>query len=147
MHRDDVGIPFHQEAIVVLANGVLRLVQSVEHLTLMVDLRFRGVDVFGLVWLLSEHARTKSNDLPRDVVHRKNDPAAKTVIGGSIVLFYHQPGLYQKFFVVPFLNGFIAEFLPAIERIAQLKFFQRTVVEAALAEVAQSDSPALFGSR
>ena len=45
MQRDEVHVPFHQQTRFLVADGFLRLRESVQHPALVVDRRLGGIDV------------------------------------------------------------------------------------------------------
>ena len=56
MHRNDIHISFDKNALVVLYNGLLGLVKSVELIAFLVDERLGRVDIFGDILFQSSAA-------------------------------------------------------------------------------------------
>ena len=68
----------------------------------MVDGRLRGVDVFGLVFVLGQDPCPKANGLAADVVNGKRDPVAKAIVYTLRLTFFlkNETGLKQDIFLV-----------------------------------------------
>ena len=62
MHGDYIGITFHQETTVFLDNRLFGEIDTVKLITLMVNLTFRRVDIFGCFLVFLEHTATKGYD-------------------------------------------------------------------------------------
>ncbi len=141
VHRDYVGIAFHQDALVLPGNAVLGLEDTVEGPALVVNLALGAVHIFGNALVCLERASAKSDHAPADGVDREDDPVEETVVQfPGPFAFQTQARIDQVFFLVTVFQGFRAKGQRTGSGIAQAELADRLVAELAFMEVAQADS-------
>ena len=65
MHGDHVGVSLDEEALVLLHDGLLGKVDTIEFATLVVDFRLGRIDIFGHLGVGLQHTSSEGYDLAR----------------------------------------------------------------------------------
>ena len=97
MTGHDVGVALDDDRLLVLRDLSTSQVDAVEHVGLLVDRRFRGVQVLGAVVVIGELARPETDDVSAEIAYRPHEPAAKPVVHATVALTDQSPG--QQFFI------------------------------------------------
>ena len=93
----DVGVALDDDRLLVLRDLPTGQVDAVEHVGLLIDRRFRSVQVLGAVVVIGEFARPETNDVSAEIADRPNEPSAKSVVHTPVALTDQSPG--QQFFI------------------------------------------------
>ena len=95
--RHDVGVALDDDRLLVLGDLPTGQVDAVEHVGLLIDRRFRGVQVLGAVVVIGEFARPETNDVSAEIAYRPHEPSAKPVVHTTVALTDQSPG--QQFLI------------------------------------------------
>ncbi len=145
VHRDHVGVTFHQDALVGLGDAVLGLEDAVERAALVVDLALRAVDIFGDALVGLQGTAAEGDYAAADGVDREHDPVEEAVVELAAPLpFQAKTGSHEVFFLVAGLQGGGGKSQRARGGVAQAELADGLVGEFALAEVTQADGLAHF---
>jgi hypothetical protein len=138
MERQHVSIAFHEDALVFAPDGPLGEVSAVQHFALVVDIRFRRIDILGSFGVLLQDPPSKADDFPRQVVNGEHDAVAEEVA----VVSGGQPQLFQQIDIVSLADGPLGEGCLFIRGEAEAEFSNRFLPEAPFLEIIESHSPA-----
>src|SRR5690606_13240623 len=146
MKRNHICIAFHEVTKVLASDRVLGLEEAIQHVTLVIDLRLRRVDIFRLVSCLifRKYARTKRDDFASKIVNWKDHSSAKAVVFLTIVLLDKQAGFLKHILAVSFLDGRFREIVPLIQRVTEFELLDSTIIESSFAEITQTNTSPLF---
>ncbi len=79
MQRNDIRIAFHHNALVLLADSLLGKISAVQDLALVVNIRFRRVDILGRLDVLGQYPPAEANHFTRQAVNSKHDTIAEKI--------------------------------------------------------------------
>ena len=145
MHRQHVGISLDQVAAPLFLDGPLGLVDAVELVALVVNIRFGRVEVFAYLHPRLQDASAKGDHLARYAVDREHDPAREEVVDAAVLPFAAEPRFEQIVdFIAPFL-GLHGQGVALFGRISQPELADDVFVEAPLLEVGQTYRTAFVG--
>ncbi len=97
---------------------------------LLVDRRFRGVQVLGAVVVIGELASPETNDVPSEVTYRPHEPAAEPVVHTTVALTDQSPA--QQFLISETLTAQEAgERVPGLRSEPDTKVLSAIGVESA----------------
>ena len=133
---NDVHIAFADDGATFFPNGVVRFKEPVDLLPLMVNHRFRAVDVFG--WLVGQHRPSpEADNLTAAVADRKNHAAAVTVVSVAFVVDDDEAAtvLFFHFRVVVLTAEHVAQTVKVVRRVPQTVTARRRSADAATFEV------------
>ena len=68
-----------------VSGGLPRFVKTVERVAFVVDRRFRGVEVLGLIVGVNDSA-AETDDFAESVAYRKRNPGSKPIIVAAVIL-------------------------------------------------------------
>ena len=139
VHRDDVGVSLHQEATVLLDDGLLRKVDAVELIALVIDFRLGRIDILRRLGISLEDTSAEGHDLPRQGMDREDDPSPEAVAQGTVIAGIAQSRLHEVLRTVALQGSFPGKCIVLVQAIAQLELGDDVVAEAALAEIGHSD--------
>ena len=142
VHGDNVGITFHQEAAVLLHDGLLGEVDAIEFVALVIDFAFGRVDVlhFDALGGSGQHTSAEGYHFTRQRMDGEDDASPEAVAQAVVVRFVAEAGLHQKLFLISFLEGFLGKGIVAVGTVAQLELLDDVVAEAAAVEVGHTDA-------
>ena len=118
MHGNNIRVAFHQKAAVSLYDRLFGEIDPVKLVTLMVNLTFGRVDIFGCLFVFLQDTSSESDDFSTERMDRKNDTPAKTVVYPAVVVGDHQTCLFEKFFFVTALCCGFIQGVPLVEAVA-----------------------------
>lgn len=134
VHGDDVGITFHQEAAVLLHDGLLGEVDAIEFVALVIDFAFGRVDVlhFDALGGSGQYTSAEGYHFARQRMDGEDDASPETVAQAVVVRLVAEAGLHQKLFLISFLEGFLGKGIVAVGTVAQLELLDDVVAETRL---------------
>ncbi len=144
MHRDHIGVAFHQQTFFLFDDIALGKIKPVQGLALVVDLRIDRVQVFRDLVVLFKGTGPKPDHPAGKVVDGKDDPSAEAVVF-LVFLDNRQSGLFKVFNFIAGIQGVIREGIPFVLAVTQLEPVDGLLCELPLLKIFQSDGPALFG--
>ena len=97
MAGHDVGVSLDDDRLLVLRDLPTGQVDAVEHVGLLVDRCFRGVQVLGAVVVIGEFTRPETDDVAAEIADRPHEPSAEPVVHTTVALTDQSPG--QQFLV------------------------------------------------
>ena len=95
VHRRNVDVALYEIAAVLLRYGVLGLVYAVKLVALVVDERFRRVDVLGRLLVVAQYAPSESYHAPRNGVHGEDHTPCVAVLQAAVVALVAQARVDQ----------------------------------------------------
>ena len=142
MHGDHINIAFNRNDLALLVGNRPRLIEVIEHLTLVENWCFRRVQVFR--WhILRQGPPAKGNHPAPAIADRKHHPVAETVIGhGDIITRNDKAGLNHLVEMHPLVGEVAAQGRTVIWRIANAKLSMDGRIEITVREVAPRPRPA-----
>ena len=138
MEGNHIEVALHHHGPVVLADGGAGPLEAEEVLALLEQLRFGGVEVFGLAAI--EAAATEADHPPLAVLDRHHHPMAEAVVETIPPLAgHHQPGGFQQLRAQPLhLLQVGQQAIPLLGGVAELEGLQGGLTEApAIAQIGQ----------
>lgn len=138
MHGDDIGIPFHEVALIFFYDALPGLEDAVEDVTFVVYVGLGGVEVLGNFPVGLHHPATEGYHLAGDVMDGEHDPAGEPVEGRVVVVMDGEACFDEEFKVIPFFEGLAGEMVALLEAVAQLELFYGVVAEATFLEVGEA---------
>src|SRR5689334_19853010 len=134
MHGDNVRITFNEIAEIFAAYCILRLEHSVQNVALVIDLRFRRVDVFRLILFLCKYARAERYNFTGNSVHGKDHTSTETVIDPEtigFVLFFldDQTSFLHHLQAIAILLSLFTKVIPLIDAIPKLELFNYAIIK------------------
>ena len=145
VQADHVGVALHQEAGVLLGDGLLGEVDAVERAALVVERALGAVEVLGALLVAAQGACPEGDHLAAEPVHGEGDAPVEEVPGGAVLAAFDPAGLLQQVRVEALLLRRGGEDAAAFGHVAQSEMADGLVAEAAFAEVAEADAAALLG--
>ena len=111
VHGNYIRVAFYHVHAVVLHDGALCLIESVQFAPFAEYLALGGVYVLLLHTLGTavEHASAEAHHLTADVYPRKDYTSPKAVAQRPVVLGVAQPGLQQEVFLIATAHGFLGQ--------------------------------------
>ena len=132
VHGHHIRVALNNDCLVALGNILLRLVNSEQHLRLLVQQGLRGVHVLPQLVVVEEFAGTEANDIVRGVADRPGQTSMKPVNRPTTTLGSH-PGGLQLFDIKPLAEQELCQRVPSARRVATPKllrvFLRKTTVE------------------
>ena len=138
MEAQHICVPFHQEGFVFLDDFLLGLVQSVQHLTLVVDRILRRIKVFRRLYIILENTTAKPKDTPRNTVNRKHHTSAESIIPTAVAI-HGNPTILKCLLVVLRFNCVLCKGVRLLWTIAQLKLSNSLIRKPALLKITQAN--------
>ena len=143
VHGDDIGISLHHKHTVLLGDGFLRLIESIEFSFLMINLAIRRVDIL-LVHALGtaiQHTTTERHHLATHTEPREDGTTGETVevLSRLLVRGNQHTGRCQILRIIPLLDSSISERRPLIKGEAQLEFLDDVITESTASEILHTD--------
>ena len=86
VHGDHVEIALDHDGKILLLDGLLGEIETVEFAFLAVDLALGGVRVLGDLLVGAQGAAPEGDDAPRDVVHGEDHAVAEAVVERTVAL-------------------------------------------------------------
>ena len=93
VHADHVHVALHQEAAILLHDGLLGEVEAIQLVAFVVDLALGRVDIFGRLLVFLQDTSAKRHHLAAQGVHREDHTSAEAIVHAAIVVANHQAGL------------------------------------------------------
>src|SRR5258708_39870872 len=92
MTRDHIHVAFHHHCSIPFPDRALCLIQTIDHIALVVNWRFRTVHVFAGVRFVMHDTAGKSHHLPVKVDYRKHYAIMEAIEETSVTItFNYQP--------------------------------------------------------
>ena len=135
VHGNHVRVALNEVATVVLDDGSLGKVKTIEFVALVVNTRLGGVDVFGQFLVAGEDASAKGHHLARNGMDGEDDAAMIAVEQAAIVGLVAKARFLQELGTVAFGNGCASHSIAVGEAVAELKLANDVITKTALAEI------------
>ncbi|MCY1220629.1 hypothetical protein D9M72_326490 [compost metagenome] len=126
----DVGVTLHHHQLPFLGDVPLGEVDAVEHLGLLVERGFRGIEVLGALIVLIEFPGAEADGVAGDVTDGPDQAAAEPVIDTPVAFGEHARQLQLGIRVAPAAEV-LEQRVPALRGIADAELFSGCPVEAA----------------
>jgi hypothetical protein len=78
--RYDIGVALDEQALILLADVISRLVDAVEYLTFSIDIALAGIDILRRFFIFDHDTPAKGDDLALHTMYGKHHAIAKEVI-------------------------------------------------------------------
>ena len=126
---------------VLLHDGLLGLVDAIEFVAFVVNLRLGRVDVLHLHALGGggQHTSAEGHHLAAERVDGEDDAAPESVAQAVVVRLVAEAGLDEEVFLVAFGQGLLGEGIVALGAVTQLELLDDVVAEATAAQVGHAD--------
>ena len=139
MHRYHIGIALDNEALALLRNGTLGLVEAIHRArALVIDDGVGRVEVLGMV-ILFERASAEGDNLAGHIKDGEHHTPSVEVIAPAMLVILTQAQLEQQFAVVALLRGSVVERLATVRAITQAEVADGGIGEPTVTEVTEPD--------
>ena len=145
VHRQYIGVALDQVAAALLLDGTLGLVDTVELVALVVDVRLGRVEVFAYLHARFKYPAAKGAIRISIAVHGKHYPAGKQVVDASVLAFATQSRFEQELCLVASFLGLLGQCVTLLWRIAKPELADNIFVEAPFPEIGHTHRAPLFG--
>ena len=148
VHRYDIEIALDHYAFVAPGNGVLGLIEAVELIRFLIDLRLRRVYIFSYILVRAHRAPTECKHTSRNAVDRKHHAAAEAIVKGLLPIPLgntrqtrpdHILGIEAR------VDGRAEQIVAFVDRISEVKPLYHGVADAAAPEISKSYVPSGIG--
>ncbi len=142
VHRNDVGIALHHDGEVLLLDGFLGEIETVEFALLAVYLALGRILVLGDFLVGAERTAAERHDTARNIVDREHHPVVETVEERTVALaLERQARREEEFLLVPGGQRVLGHLVALGRAETEAEFLNRGVGHAArLAEIGHADA-------
>ena len=139
MAGHDVGVPLDHDDLAILGNRTLREIDPVEHLRLVIDARFGGVEVLRPLVVVAQTTGPKPDGRAGDVANRPDQAPTEAVINTAVTA-RNETGSLEFLFGELLRLEVLDECVVRIRSEANTEVVTRCAIEAATREEVLTES-------